>query len=112
MLRDEGLMALWLYRCRKKHKKHKRSKKAKEAAENGNGAVIDKIVTQIVNEKELNGKLNNVVHEVGETEDSEEEKLVDLDSDEVDCTIIEDDIDLEELMKQKVRLLLTWNHSK
>jgi serine/threonine-protein kinase PRP4 len=42
------------------------------------------------------------VLEIGETEDSEEEKLVDLDSDEVDCTIIEDDIDLEELMKQKV----------
>lgn len=36
------------------------------------------------------------------TEESDDEKLVDLDSDEVDCTIIEDDIDLEELMKQKV----------
>lgn len=37
------------------------------------------------------------------TEESEDERLVDLDSDEVDCTIIEDDdIDLEELMKQKV----------
>lgn len=91
--------------CRKKHKKHhKRSKKAKEAAEeNGNGAVIDKIVNQLVGQakKEINGKMGGQL-EVGETEDSDEEKLVDLDSDEVDCTIIEDDIDLEELMKQKV----------
>lgn len=39
--------------------------------------------------------------EIPSTE-SEGENLVDLDSDEVDCTIIEDDIDLEELMKQKV----------
>ncbi|XP_032458183.1 serine/threonine-protein kinase PRP4 homolog isoform X1 [Nasonia vitripennis] len=88
---------------RKKHKKHKKSKKSK-SEENGNGAVIDKIVTQIVHEKEINGKLNNSVLEIGETEESEEEKMVDLDSDEVDCTIIEDDIDLEELMKQKERL--------
>lgn len=87
--------------CRKKHKKHKKSKKSK-SEENGNGAVIDKIVTQIVNEKEINGKFNNSVLEIEETEESEEEKMVDLDSDEVDCTIIEDDIDLDELMKQKV----------
>lgn len=40
------------------------------------------------------------------TEESEDEKLVDLDSDEVDCTIIEDDIDLEELMKQKVKFYI------
>lgn len=39
--------------------------------------------------------------EIASTE-SEGENLVDLDSDEVDCTIIEDDVDLEELMKQKV----------
>ncbi|XP_011495434.1 PREDICTED: serine/threonine-protein kinase PRP4 homolog [Ceratosolen solmsi marchali] len=89
---------------KKKHKKRKRSKKTKENEENANGAVINKIVTQIVNQKEINGKVNNSVLEIGETEDSEEEKLVDLDSDEVDCTIIEDDIDLEELMKQKERL--------
>lgn len=51
----------------------------------------------------MNGKTRNSVLEVVSTEESEDEKLVDLDSDEVDCTIIEDDIDLEELMKQKVR---------
>ncbi|XP_058808178.1 serine/threonine-protein kinase PRP4 homolog isoform X2 [Phymastichus coffea] len=88
---------------KKKHKKHKKSKR-RMAVENGNGAVIDKIVTQIVN-KENNGKINNSAMEIGETEDSEEEKLVDLDSDDVDCHIVEDDeMDLEELMKQKERL--------
>lgn len=51
----------------------------------------------------INGKTRNSVLEVVSTEESEDEKLIDLDSDEVDCTIIEDDIDLEELMKQKVR---------
>lgn len=70
--------------------------------ENGNGAVIDKIVSSLVNKKEMNGKLHNTVMEIPESEESEEEKMIDLDSDEVDCTIIEDDIDLEELMKQKV----------
>lgn len=50
----------------------------------------------------MNGKTKSSVLEVVSTEESEDEKLVDLDSDEVDCTIIEDDIDLEELMKQKV----------
>lgn len=50
----------------------------------------------------VNGKEENCCLEVLTTEESDEEKLVDLDSDEVDCTIIEDDIDLEELMKQKV----------
>ncbi|XP_023247781.1 serine/threonine-protein kinase PRP4 homolog [Copidosoma floridanum] len=88
---------------KKKHKKHKK-KKSKMSEENGNGAVINKIVSSLVNKKEVNGKFNSRVMEIGETEDSEEEKMVDLDSDEVDCAIIEDDIDLEELMKQKERL--------
>lgn len=57
-----------------------------------------------INQKEigLNGKVKNSLLEIVSTEESEDEKLIDLDSDEVDCTIIEDDIDLEELMKQKV----------
>lgn len=54
-----------------------------------------------IKESNQNGKMENFVMEIPST-DSEDEKLVDLDSDEVDCTIIEDDIDLEELMKQKV----------
>lgn len=54
----------------------------------------------------MNGKTKTSVLEVVSTEESEDEKLVDLDSDEVDCTIIEDDIDLEELMKQKVHVSL------
>ena len=53
--------------------------------------------------------MKNSLLEVVSTEESEDEKLVDLDSDEVDCTIIEDDIDLEELMKQKV--LLFFQHT-
>lgn len=55
-------------------------------------------------EPNINGKIENSVMEIPSTE-SEDEKLVDLDSDEVDCTIIEDDIDLEELMKQKVEIM-------
>ncbi|KAJ8668712.1 hypothetical protein QAD02_010375 [Eretmocerus hayati] len=89
---------------KKKHKKHKRSKKSKNSEENGNGAVISKIVAQIVSKKELNGKINDRVLAVSDSDESEDEELVDLDSDEVDCAIIEDDIDLEELMKQKERL--------
>lgn len=54
----------------------------------------------------MNGKVKSGVLEVASTEESEDEKLVDLDSDELECTIIEDDIDLEELMKQKVNLLI------
>lgn len=67
--------------------------------------MINQIVTQIVN-KENNGKANNIAMAIADTEESEEEKLVDLDSDEV--AIIEDDeLDLEELMKQKVNFTLT-----
>lgn len=53
-------------------------------------------------ESNMNGKSEASQLEVVSSEESEDEKLIDLDSDEVDCTIIEDDIDLEELMKQKV----------
>lgn len=91
---------------RKKHKKHKRSKKSRDATENGNGAVIDKIVTQIVKRKDINGKANNSTLEIDDSEDSDEEKMVDLDSDEMDCAIIEDDMNLEELMKQKVKAFI------
>ena len=91
------------FHYRKKHKKHKH-KKSKSIDENlnGNGAVIDKIVSQLVSRREINGRISNTQPETEDTEDSDDDKLIDLDSDEVDCTIIEDDIDLEELMKQKV----------
>ncbi|XP_051175544.1 serine/threonine-protein kinase PRP4 homolog [Leptopilina boulardi] len=87
---------------RKKHRKHRRSRKTKEEE---NGITEMKIVNQQVGTKfsNVNGK-EEACLEVLTTEESDEEKLVDLDSDEVDCTIIEDDIDLEELMKQKERL--------
>ncbi|XP_072763919.1 uncharacterized protein Prp4k [Anoplolepis gracilipes] len=85
---------------RRKHKKHKRQKKDKEI-ENG---IDEKLITNVIHkEVDMNGKTKTSVLEVV-SEESEDEKLVDLDSDEVDCTIIEDDIDLEELMKQKERL--------
>jgi hypothetical protein len=85
---------------RRKHKKHKRQRKDK-GIENG---TEEKVITNAITHKDIgmNGKTRNSVLEVVSTEESEDEKLVDLDSDEVDCTIIEDDIDLEELMKQKV----------
>lgn len=68
-----------------------------------NGTIDEKLISNAVHkEVGVNGKTKNSVLEVVSTEESEDEKLVDLDSDEVDCTIIEDDIDLEELMKQKV----------
>lgn len=71
-----------------------------------NGSVEEKaaIVNAIHKDVGMNGKRRNSVLEVVSTEESDDEKLVDLDSDEVDCTIIEDDIDLEELMKQKVSI--------
>lgn len=56
----------------------------------------------VIKAPNTNGKVQNAQLEVVSSEESEDEKLIDLDSDEVDCTIIEDDIDLEELMKQKV----------
>lgn len=68
-----------------------------------NGTMEEKLVPDIVHKEiGMNGKAKTSILEVVSTEESEDEKLVDLDSDEVDCTIIEDDIDLEELMKQKV----------
>ncbi|XP_070162956.1 serine/threonine-protein kinase PRP4 homolog isoform X2 [Polyergus mexicanus] len=86
---------------RRKHKKHKRQKKDKEI-ENG---IDEKLISNVIHKEiGMNGKTKTSVLEVVSTEESEDEKLVDLDSDEVDCTIIEDDIDLEELMKQKERL--------
>ncbi|XP_024946486.1 serine/threonine-protein kinase PRP4 homolog isoform X3 [Cephus cinctus] len=86
----------------KKHKKHKRPKKERD---NENGSVDDKTVPRVIHkEADVNGKVANSQLEIVSTEESDDEKLVDLDSDEVDCTIIEDDIDLEELMKQKERL--------
>jgi len=89
---------------RRKHKKHKRQKKDKEI-ENG---IDEKLISNVIHkEVGMNGKTKTSVLEVVSTEESEDEKLVDLDSDEVDCTIIEDDIDLEELMKQKVHVSLT-----
>lgn len=88
---------------RRKHKKHKRQKKDKEI-ENG---IDEKLISNVIHkEVGMNGKTKTSVLEVISTEESEDEKLVDLDSDEVDCTIIEDDIDLEELMKQKVHVSL------
>ncbi|XP_033221932.1 serine/threonine-protein kinase PRP4 homolog [Belonocnema kinseyi] len=87
---------------RKKHKKHKHSKKAKEIE---NGTDVKKVAHRLGQKvSDVNGKVDGACLEVLTTEESDEEKLVDLDSDEVDCTIIEDDIDLEELMKQKERL--------
>lgn len=72
-----------------------------------NGTMDEKLISNVVHkEVDMNGKTKNSVLEVVSTEESEDEKLVDLDSDEVDCTIIEDDIDLEELMKQKVYMHL------
>lgn len=68
-----------------------------------NGTVEEKLISNVVHKGiGMNGKTKTSVLEVVSTEESEDEKLIDLDSDEVDCTIIEDDIDLEELMKQKV----------
>ncbi|XP_063986983.1 serine/threonine-protein kinase PRP4 homolog [Diachasmimorpha longicaudata] len=84
---------------RKKHKKHKKPRKEREQE---NGTTDEKIRHVPKDPPPVNGKLDHVM-EIPSTE-SEDEKLVDLDSDEVDCTIIEDDIDLEELMKQKERL--------
>lgn len=71
-----------------------------------NGSVEEKaaIANAIHKDVGMNGKRRSSVLEVVSTEESDDEKLVDLDSDEVDCTIIEDDIDLEELMKQKVSM--------
>ncbi|XP_076169922.1 pre-mRNA processing factor 4 kinase isoform X1 [Ptiloglossa arizonensis] len=86
---------------RKRHKKHKRPKKEREVE---NGALEEKSSRTIQKDIGVNGKVKNSLLEVVSTEESDDEKLIDLDSDEVDCTIIEDDIDLEELMKQKERL--------
>ncbi|KAL0112223.1 hypothetical protein PUN28_011943 [Cardiocondyla obscurior] len=86
---------------RRKHKKHKRLKKERSIE---NGTMDEKLVSNVHKEIGMNGKTKSSVLEVVSTEESDDEKLVDLDSDEVDCTIIEDDIDLEELMKQKERL--------
>ncbi|KAH0534896.1 serine/threonine-protein kinase PRP4 homolog [Cotesia glomerata] len=87
---------------RKKHKKHKKLQKDKEVE--NNGIAGEKVpVKNDTKESGINGKVVNSVMEIASTE-SEGENLVDLDSDEVDCTIIEDDVDLEELMKQKERL--------
>ncbi|XP_057328015.1 serine/threonine-protein kinase PRP4 homolog isoform X2 [Microplitis mediator] len=86
---------------RKKHKKHKKLQKERGT---DNGITEEKIPVKVdLKEPNINGKLVHSVMEIPSTE-SEGENLVDLDSDEVDCTIIEDDIDLEELMKQKERL--------
>ncbi|XP_015434431.1 PREDICTED: serine/threonine-protein kinase PRP4 homolog isoform X1 [Dufourea novaeangliae] len=87
---------------RKRHKKHKRPKKEREVE---NGSVDEKSSRTVQKDVGVNGKVKNSLLEVVSTEESEDEKLIDLDSDEVDCTIIEDDIDLEELMKQKIPLL-------
>lgn len=86
---------------RRKHKKHKRQKKDRSIE---NGTLEDKLISNVVHKGiGMNGKTKTTsILEVVSTDESEDEKLVDLDSDEVDCTIIEDDIDLEELMKQKV----------
>ncbi|XP_043261585.1 serine/threonine-protein kinase PRP4 homolog [Colletes gigas] len=86
---------------RKRHKKHKKPKKEREVE---NGSLEEKPSRPIQKDVGVNGKVKNSLLEVVSTEESEDEKLIDLDSDEVDCTIIEDDIDLEELMKQKERL--------
>lgn len=92
---------LTVYLSRKKHRKHRRSRKNKEV-ENG---ITEVKVSQVgATFSDVNGKEETYL-EVLTTEESDEEKLVDLDSDEVDCTIIEDDIDLEELMKQKVKYI-------
>ncbi|XP_048515583.1 serine/threonine-protein kinase PRP4 homolog isoform X2 [Athalia rosae] len=98
---------------RKKHKKHKRPKKDRD---NEHDSAEEKVLPVEVKPSNMyhnattiggastNGKMATFQLEVVSSEESEDEKLVDLDSDEVDCTIIEDDIDLEELMKQKERL--------
>ncbi|XP_020297648.1 serine/threonine-protein kinase PRP4 homolog isoform X2 [Pseudomyrmex gracilis] len=87
---------------KRKHKKHKRQKREKDLE---NGSIDEKLIATVVHkEVGMNGKVKSGVLEVASTEESEDEKLVDLDSDELECTIIEDDIDLEELMKQKERL--------
>ncbi|KAG7191173.1 hypothetical protein KM043_013969 [Ampulex compressa] len=87
---------------RKKHKKHKRPKKERDME---NGLVDEKLLSNTASKEiGVNGKVKTSLLEVLSTDESDGEKLVDLDSDEVDCTIIEDDIDLEELMKQKERL--------
>ncbi|XP_036144808.1 serine/threonine-protein kinase PRP4 homolog isoform X2 [Monomorium pharaonis] len=86
---------------RRKHKKHKRQKRDRNME---NGTIEEKSISNVIHKEiGVNGKTTSIL-EVISTEESEDEKLVDLDSDEVDCTIIEDDIDLEELMKQKERL--------
>lgn len=91
-----------LFLIRRKHKKHKRQKKDRNME---NGTIEEKLISNVVHKGiGINGKTKTCILEVVSTEESEDEKLVDLDSDEVDCTIIEDDIDLEELMKQKVRI--------
>lgn len=88
---------------RRKHKKHKKQKRDKDTE---NGITDEKLMASTIHkDMGINGKTRNSILEVVSTEESEDEKLVDLDSDEVDCTIIEDDIDLEELMKQKVRIV-------
>lgn len=95
---------MFTFTYRRKHKKHKRQKRERGIE---NGTMDQKIIPNVVHkEVGINGKAKNSVLEVLSTEESEDEKLVDLDSDEVDCTIIEDDIDLEELMKQKVCVYL------
>lgn len=87
---------------RRKHKKHKRQKREKDLE---NGTVDEKLIATVVHKEGINGKVKSGILEVVSTEESEDEKLVDLDSDELECTIIEDDIDLEELMKQKVNYI-------
>lgn len=57
--------------------------------------------TEVQKTSLVNGK-TAAVAELPTSDESEPEKQVDLDSDGVDCTIIEDDFDLEELMKKKV----------
>lgn len=89
-----------IFFSRRKHKKHKRPKREKDLE---NGTIDEKLIANVVHkEVGINGKVKSGILEVASTEESEDEKLVDLDSDELECTIIEDDIDLEELMKQKV----------
>lgn len=93
---------------RRKHKKHKKQKRDKDTE---NGITDEKLMASTIHkDMGINGKTRNSILEVVSTEESEDEKLVDLDSDEVDCTIIEDDIDLEELMKQKVRIVPLCRH--
>jgi len=97
---DALIKIIIIFFCRRKHKKHKRQKRSRNME---NGAMEEKLISNVMHKEiGMNGKTKTSILEVVSTEESEDEKLVDLDSDEVDCTIIEDDIDLEELMKQKV----------